>query len=131
MYSLFKQKNTYYYLASSIILIIAALTVGIDDNPPGILLSFLSSVLFILAFTHDWKRAKPYVLLTVASLVSFAISAILHNVFEAIGKGTFLEIIGVIFFLLAIFICPAGILIGIVGSLFQSFKRRKMTKVIS
>ena len=123
MYSLFKQKSTYIYLILSIVLIVAALIVSIPDNPPGILLSFLSSVLFILAFTHNWDKAKPYVLLTVTSLVGFGISVILHNVFEGIGKGTFLEIIGAFFFLLAIFLCPAGLLIGIVGSLVQSFRK--------
>ena len=125
MVSIFKQKRTYIFLILSIISIVAALIVSISDNPPGILLSFLSSVLFILAFTHNWQKVKFYVLLAVISLVGFIISIILSNVLEGIGKETFLEIIGVFLFLVAIFICPAGILIGIVGSLVQYFKRRE------
>ena len=129
MHSIFKQKRTYIFLILSIITIIAALIVSISDNPPGIILSYLSSLFLIVAFTHNWAKAKPYILLAVASLMGFVISAILSNVFEVIGKDTFLGIIGAFFFILAIFLCPTGLLIGIVGSLVQSFK--KGIKVIS
>ena len=129
MDSIFKQKNTYVYLTISIILIIAALIVGIDDNPPGIVLCFIGSILFILAFTYSWKKAKPFLLLIVFSLVGFVISVILQNVLEAIGgEGTLLGGIGVVFFLIAIFICPAGFLVGIGGSIIKSFKKVEAIK---
>ena len=125
MFYIFTQKRTYIFLILSITAMVAAIIVSIPDNPPGILLSFLSSVLFILAFTYNCHKAKPYVLLAVISLVGFVIGILLSNILEGIGKETFLEKIGVFFFLLAIFICPAGILIGIVGSLVQSIKRKR------
>ncbi len=129
MDSIFKQKNTYVYLTISIILIIAALIVGVDDNPPGIVLCFIGSILFILAFTYSWKKAKPFLLLVVFSLVGFVISVILQNVLEAIGgEGTLLGGIGVVFFLIAIFICPAGFLVGIGGSIIKSFKKVEAIK---
>jgi hypothetical protein len=125
MFSIFKQKRTYIFLILSIISIVAAFIVSIPDNPPGIILGFLSSVFFILAFTHNWEKVKHYVLLTIVSLGGFVVSAILSNVFETIGKGTFLEKVGIFFFLLAIFLCPGGILIGIIGSLVKYFNAKK------
>ena len=122
MYSIFKQRKTHIYLLLGIISLAAAFIVSIPDNLPGILLSFLSSVLFILAFTHNWIKLKPYVILLVSSLVGFVVSIVLHNVLEALGKGTFLELIGVFFFILAIFLCPAGLIIGGIGSLIKLYK---------
>ena len=122
--NILKQRQTYIYLLFSAISVIAAIIVSIPDNPPGIILSFMSSVFFILAFTHNWKKPKPYVILLIASLVGFVVSAVLHNVLEVIGKGTFLELVGVFFFLLAIFLCPAGIVIGGIGSLIKLYKQK-------
>ena len=119
MYAIFKQRKTYVYLLLGVISLAAAFVVSIPDNLPGILLAFLSSVLFILAFSHNWEKSKPYVMLLVSSLVGFVVSAVLHNVFEVVVKGTLLELIGVFFFILAIFLCPAGINIGGIGSLIK------------
>jgi len=123
--NILKQKQTYIYLLLSVLAIAAAMIVSIPDNPPGIILSFIGSILFALAFTYSWKKPKPYVILLVSSLIDFVLFAVLHNVFEAIGKGTFWEIIGVFFFLLAIFLCPAGIIIGIAGSIVTAIKIEK------
>jgi hypothetical protein len=129
MANVLKQKITYVYLSLSIVSVVVALIIGIDDNPPGIVLCFIGSILFILAFTYSWKKAKPFRLLIVFSLVGFVISLVLYNVLEATnGEGTLLGIIGVVFFLIAIFICPAGFLVGIGGSIVKSFKKVETIK---
>ena len=125
MYLIFKQKRTYIYLLLSAISMVAAMIVSIPDNPPGIILSFMSSILFILAFTYNWKKPKPYILLLISSVFGFVLFAVLHNVFEVIGKGTFWEVIGAFFFLLAIFLCPAGIIIGIIGGIVTAIKSER------
>lgn len=95
-----------------------------DDNPPGIIVFFLGSIVLILTFTHNWKRVKPYIYLMLFSLLGFVISAILVNVFVTIGgEGTFLGIFTAVFFIIALFICPACLLVGIVGSIVKSFKK--------
>lgn len=124
MDTIFKQKSTYVYLTVSISLIITALVIGIDDNPPGILIFYIGSIILILAFTHKWKRPKPFLLLALFSLLGFVISAILVNVFETIGgEGTFLGIFTAVFFIIVLFICPACLLVGIVGSIVKSIKK--------
>jgi hypothetical protein len=124
MNTIFKQKSTYVYLAVSIILLVVALIVGIDDNPPGIIVFFLGSIVLVVAFTHNWKKAGSYLLLGVISMAGFAVSVLLHNVFEAIGgEGTILGIVGAMFFLIALFICPACLVVGIVGSIVKALKK--------
>ena len=119
-----KQRQTYIYLLLSLISIVAAMIVSIPDNPPGIILFFISSILFVLAFTYNWKKPKLYIILLISSVFGFVLFAALHNVFEVIGKGTFWEIIGGFFFLLAIFLCPAGIIVGGIGSLVKLYKQK-------
>jgi hypothetical protein len=109
----------------SAVSIVAAMIVSIPDNPPGIILSFIGSILFVLAFTYNWKKPKPYIILLISSVFGFVLFAVLHNVFEGIGKGTFLEAVGGFFFLLAIFISPAGIIIGIAGSIIKAIKSER------
>jgi len=125
MENILKQRQTYIYLLLSTISIAAAMIVSIDDNPPGIILSFVGSILFVLAFTYNWKKPKPYVILLISSVFGFVLFSVLHNVFEDIGKGTFWEAIGGFLFLLAIFICPAGIIIGIAGSIIRAIKSER------
>jgi len=110
---------------------LAALVVSISDNPPGIVLSFISSILLVLAFTHTLSNVKSYLILMLISLAGFVVAAILHNVFEAVGKGSFIEVIGVFFFLVAIFICPAGVVIGIGGMISRALRKVKEENISS
>ena len=124
MNTIFKEKSTYVYLTVSIILIFVALIIGIDDNPPGIIVFFLGSIVLVVAFTHNWKKAGSYLLLGVISMAGFAVSVLLHNVFETIGgEGTILGLVGAMFFLIALFICPACLVVGIVGSIVKALKK--------
>jgi hypothetical protein len=101
-----------------------SLIIGIDDNPSGIIVFFLGSIVLVVAFTHNWKKAGSYLLLGIFSIAGFAVSVLLHNVFEAIGgEGTIFGIVGAIFFLIALFICPACLVVGIVGSIVKALKK--------
>ena len=116
-------KNTYVYLGLSVIAMILAMIITISDNPPGIILGFLSGIFFIMAFTHTLKKSKSYLLLTLGAIVSFIIFVILHNFLDYFGKGTFIEAIGAFFFLAAFFLCIPGLIIGIVGSIIKAIKK--------
>lgn len=125
MHNIFKQKKTYVYLIIGILLLVISIIVGISDNPPGIIISYIGFVFLVIAFTYNYQKTKSYVILLISSIIGFVLFAILHNVLEAIGKGTFLETIGVFFFLAGIFLCPAGILVGIFGIITGLIKRKK------
>lgn len=124
MINILKQKKTIIFLSLSLISLAAALIVTVDDNPPGVILSFVSGFLFVLAFSYNFQKVNSYLLLFIGSIVGFILSVIFHNLFEALGKGTFLEAVGAFFFIVALFLCPPGIIIGIVGTIIKSIKNK-------
>jgi len=111
-------------LACAVVLLAAAMLVGIADNPPGLLLAFASSIVVVLALTMDWHHPRKHFYLFVGSFLAFAVTAVLHNVFEAAASVAGVPwlkaaggAIGATFFLIAIFLCPAGMVVGAVGGI--------------
>ena len=99
--------------------VILALMIGIDDNPLGFLLCFAGMTAITLAFVFHWKKTKNYAILLVSSFAVFIVFALLHNVFEGVG----LEILGVVFFLLALLFCLPAFTIGVIGILITSSRK--------
>jgi hypothetical protein len=121
------------FIAVGCIALTAGLVVGISDNPPGIILLYLASASFVLALAHRWRTVKSYVILLIASLVGFPVAAVLHNLLYALGEvakevavvKTAAEALHVTFFLIAILLCPVGVLIGGAGGLFTWMRKRR------
>jgi len=116
--------------------LMSAFIVGISDNLPGLALCYIAAISIILAFVHAWRKVMYFLILSGASLVGFFVFVVLHNVFYGLGQisadiivlSQLLEFSHVAFFLIAIFICPAGLLIGAVGSVVTAimyFKKRR------
>ena len=113
------------------VLAFAASVLGISDNPPGLVLAFLSTIAFVLAFVHPWRTSKQFLFLVYASGLGFVIFVILHNVFEVIASKmgesglaySLLNGAGVAFFFIAILVCPSGLLVGAVGALMARKKQ--------
>lgn len=101
--------------------LIAAFIVGISNNLPGLALCYAAAISVILAFTHTWRKVKYFLILLGTSAVGFGVFVILHNVFYGLGEmagdvivlSWLLEFLHVAFFLIAIFVCPAGFLVGV------------------
>lgn len=121
-------------IATGMLLMIAANIVGIADNPPGIILAFISICAIILAFVHHWTKLKKFLILLISSVVGFPVFAVLHNLFyglatmakDIIVVKQILEILDVSSFLIAIFLCPVGILVGATGSIILAIKNKKI-----
>ena len=113
------------FVVGAVVAFAAALAVGIDDNLPGIALMYVASVSLVLAIAHRWRRVKPFLWLLVGSLVLFPVAAVLHNAFYALGElagglrvlKSVLDALHAAFFLTAILLSPAGVVVGAVGSL--------------
>jgi len=93
---------------------------------PLIIFSLLGILLLVLTLKNKIERKlKKFLLLTGASATGFFVFVFLHNVFYALGKITghiliinyLMEALHVVFFIIAIFICPIGFLVGIAGSI--------------
>ena len=127
------RKATFILLAICCASLIVAFLIGISDNWPGVLLCFLAATAFILAFVHTWRKANYFLILLGASLIGFFLFAVLHNVFYGLGQMAadiivlkhLLGFLDAGSFLVAILVCPAGCLIGAVGSVLMYFKQRK------
>ncbi|MCF7808081.1 MAG: hypothetical protein K9M49_09855 [Candidatus Marinimicrobia bacterium] len=103
-----------------------AILIGIADNPPGIVLSYTGVCFITVAFVHHWREASAYGTLLAISVVSFPVFVLLHNIFKILIEKTggvpvldqLLFGFSVIFFLAAVFISPAGIVIGAIFGLY-------------
>ena len=124
--------RTLILLAVCGLLAVAAGVLGIADNPPGLLSAFLSAGAFFLAFTHPWRTSRQFLHLLYASGLGIVVFAVLHNVFEAMAWRLsdssllhgFLGGLGGVFFLIAILVCPPGLLVGAIGAGVMSARKR-------
>ncbi len=101
----------------------------------GIILVILGSALIGLTLVQKVEgKLKKFLILTGASAAGFFVFALLHNIFYGLEQVTghitilsyLMKAFEVIFFLIAIFACPIGFLIGVIGTIVMFSKKRKM-----
>ena len=126
--------KTFVLLAVCGLLAIAAAAVGVDDNPPGVLLAFLAATAFVLAFVHPWRTAKKFVLLLLASVLGFLLYIALNIVLDIAAQdpatagalqyllqSPVVEALSVIIAIL----CPAVFIVGAVGAVVMFVRNRR------
>jgi hypothetical protein len=124
---------TFVFLGAGTVLAVAAGAAGISDNALGILMAYLAAICFVLAVAHPWKSSKQYRRLLAASVIGFVAFTVLHIPFENLadegGSGLgddLLGALGAAFFLIATVLCPAGFVVGAVGSLVTWMRERHL-----
>lgn len=101
----------------------------------------VGAALFLLGMALIWLTLKArvagalkkFLILTGAPAVGFPVSVLLHNAFYGLGIMAehitvlryLMEVLHIAFFILAIFVCPLGFLVGAVGSVVILIQRRK------
>jgi len=94
----------------------------------------LGLVLVFLTIKRGVKgKLKRFLILTGGSAGGFLISVLLHNFLYGLAMMvggvswlySLVEILHVAFFMTAIFVCPLGFLIGVVGSMVMFSKKKK------
>ncbi|MFC1676361.1 hypothetical protein ACFL3G_04785 [Planctomycetota bacterium] len=130
-------RSTLLWGAISCVCLAGAIIIGIDGNLPGLVLFYGSAVSFILAIVHTWRKVKYFLILMAASLIGFFVFVVLHNVFYGLGQlaaeiivlNRLLDFLHAVFFIIATLVCPAGFLIGVVGSIatFITYIDRRQT----
>lgn len=129
------RNKTFALLAICVLLAIAAVAVGIDDNPPGILLAFLSAAAFVLAFVHPWRTAKKFIFLILASLLGFIFFIILNIILDTDAQNPaatgalqdlldspVVSAIGIIIPM----VCAAAFVVGAVGAVAMFIRNRRL-----
>ncbi len=117
------RKSTAFFLIATGILTLAALVVGVSDNPPGIALLYSAGLMSVLAIAHRWRQPRRFGILFLGAIVSFFIMAMLHNFAEVgadrishlPGLAVVLSGISVIGFVAAVIVCPMAGAVGAVG----------------
>ena len=129
------RKMTLILLAICGLLAIAAVVVGIDDNLPGILLSFLAATAFVLAFVHPWRTARKFIFLLLASILGFALFVILNIIIDTAAQnpanaGALQDLLQSpvvdAFSIIIVMICPAAFIVGAVGSVAMFIRNRRL-----
>lgn len=127
------KKLSLIFLSVFVIFTILASIIGISDNPPGIILLYIGTASLILSFTHHWRSSRKYLIFLGVTIATFVISAILHNVLDGVADQ-YISIaliksivggLGVVFFLLAVIICPPALVISIIGAVRFALKKNK------
>lgn len=128
------RKMTLILLAICGLLAITAAAVGIDDNPPGIILAFLAATAFVLAFVHPWRTARMFIYLLFASILGFVLFIILNIFLDTASQdpATAGALQGLLqcpavdsVILINAMICPAAIMVGAVGSVVMYIRSRR------
>ena len=123
-------------LAIGALALIVAFVVGIGDNPPGLALMYTAVTAFLLAWVHPWRSIRRFVILLLASLIGFPVAVVLHNLFYALAElaaefAGLVQVLGLLegfFFIVAVVICPPGIIVGVLGAVILAIRHRVGTK---
>jgi len=121
-------------LALAIVAITIALIIGISDNPPGIIILYSGIILLIISLVYIWRKIRPFLILLVVSIVGIPVFAVLHNIFYGIAELTsdvkllpeILRLFDTMSFIIALIICPSGIVVGLGGALFLFIKTKNL-----
>jgi hypothetical protein len=128
------RNKTFILLAICGLLAIAAAAVGVDDNPPGILLAFLSATAFVLAFVHPWRTARKFMFLILAALLGFVLFIILNIILDTAAQdpatsGALQDLLQSpvvnAFSIIIAMLCAAAFIVGAVGSVVMAIRNRR------
>ena len=131
-----KRKLSFVFLSTGIVLFVASLTIGIPKNTLGSTVFFFSIVSLMLVYIHVWKKVSKFQLLTIFSVISMIFFIMAHNIFAGtaeVSEGIpamqkIIEGLDILFFYIAVFVSPAGVLIGVGGLLIYYIRKLRNRK---
>ena len=112
---------------------IASTVVGIDENPPGILLALLAAVTFVLAFSHLWRTARKFMFLLLAAVLGFVLFIIVSIVSDSIVQNPassdalqnlIQSPVNEALSIISAMLCSAAFLVGVVGAVVMFIRSR-------
>jgi hypothetical protein len=100
----------------------------------GAIPGYTAAGLVVAGFVHGWRSAKKFLILAGGSVVCFVVGAVLHNVLYGLGELAAdiavvhygCEFLHVAFFIVAVFFCPAGFLVGVGGGIVMYIRGRRL-----
>jgi hypothetical protein len=130
-----KNKTVILLVVCGLLTIVSAV-IGIEDNPPGLLLAFLAAVAFVLAFVHPWRNVRKFMFLLLASVAGFVLFVILSIILDSVTQNptTSSAIQNLIqspttnvINIIIIMLCAAALVVGAIGLVVMFIRSRRQT----
>jgi hypothetical protein len=126
-------RQTILWLAIGTGMLILALVFRVGSREFGLTLVDVGIGSLVMAVVHHWRRPRPFILLTVFSLIGIPLMSVLHNLFYALAQynhdvpilGSSMRILNVASFIAALLVCPTAAVVGGVGSLVTLVRSRR------
>ena len=136
--SLFDRVNrlwTIAFLTASLLLIILALSLGMENNLTVNLMFVCGMGFLYMAFIHIWRSAMNYIYLLVTALFTYIlfllVTIIISNINvgpEQIGPSKIQVFVGALYTIIGLSVCLPGIVIGLLGSVILGLKEYRVRK---
>jgi len=113
---------------------ITAASIGIDDNPPGILLALLAAIAFVLAFVHPWRTSRKFMFLLLAAVIVIVLFIVLNIIIDSVAQNptTSVAIQALIqspttdaLIVIIAMLCAAALIVGAIGSVVMFIRSRR------
>jgi len=109
--------------ASSIVFIIGAMIVGINDNLPGLAMLVTGIIFFYFSVLHPWRKAENYAILIAIFVGVMILEWLSIQLFIKLKWEKYLS--EAVLMILAFFVCLPGIIAGLIGVFICVFTRRQ------
>jgi hypothetical protein len=114
--SLFDPAHRWWTLSlflASVLLILAANFVGINDNLPGIVILYSGIIFLFFTLLHPWTKWKNYAILIAICIGIMFLEWLGIHILDSLNKTE--HISEAVTMIIAFFICLPGIMAGIIG----------------
>lgn len=116
------RRRTITFFSTAVLLIIAAQLVGIADNLPGIAMLLSGMIFLFFSILHPWRKVENYAILIGVCFGIILLILLGIYILSLLNKT---EYISEAFTMILIFlICVPGIMVGIIGAIFWSVRRK-------
>jgi hypothetical protein len=110
------------FFSIAVLLIIAAQLVGIADNLPGIAMLLGGMIFLFFSILHPWRKVENYAILTGVCIGVILLILLGIYILSLLNKT---EYISEAFTMILIFLfCVPGIMVGIIGAIFWSVRKK-------
>jgi len=106
----------------SVALLVTSVIVGINDNPPGIVMFLTGIILLFFALLHPWRKVKNYLILSGVCVGILVLEYLGINLLDRLGKTEYISE-GVAMGVAFVF-CLPGFLVGIIGALICAVRKK-------
>jgi hypothetical protein len=113
--------HTFSFFAAAVMLIVAALVAGINDNFAGIAMLLGGMVFLFFSFLHPWRNSFSYGILAIICIGLICLTFLLIYILSLMGMSEYISE-GVVMGFIGL-LCIPGILTGIIGSVIRANRK--------